>query len=349
MQEKQCIKSLLPHQLEAALQEMGEPKYRAKQILKWLHSGVTSFDEMSDVSKTCRAALEQRFYISVPEIVRKQVSQRDGTIKYLFGLQDGNRIEAVLMKYEHGYSICLSTQAGCKMGCVFCASFDPAKSRNLLPGEILDEIIFAQKDSGVRISNIVLMGTGEPLDNYDNVLTFLRLVSDAGGLNIGMRHISLSTCGIVPMIRRLAEEKLQLTLSVSLHAPNNAIRDKLMPINHAYPVEKLIPVCKQYFAATGRRISFEYAMIRDVNDSQQCALQLAQLLRGFPCHINLIPLNDVEGSPLKPSERGVIRKFQETLINHRMNATVRRSLGGDIDASCGQLRRRAARQDEVKK
>ncbi len=339
MEERIDLKSLLPEELETLLLSMGEPKYRAKQIFQWLHRGVAAFSEMSDLPKTLRAKLEERCFITVPKILRKQVSARDGTIKYLFGLADGNSIETVLMQYEHGNSVCVSTQAGCKMGCVFCASFDPEKSRDLRPSEILDEILFAQKDSGRQISNIVLMGTGEPLDNYGNVMTFLRLVSHPMGINIGMRHISLSTCGLVPMIRRLEEEKLQLTLSVSLHAPNDPLRSRLMPVNRAYPLEELIPACRHYFETTGRRISFEYAMIGGVNDTPECARQLIALLRGFSCHVNLIPLNHVPGSPLVPSTREDLRRFQNELLKHGLNATVRRSLGGDIAASCGQLRR----------
>ena len=345
MNEKICIKSLLPHQLEQLMADLGEPKYRAKQIFKWLHQGVTSFDEMSDISKALRAKLEETCFITKPEILRKQVSQLDGTIKYLFGLADGNSIETVLMKYEHGNSICVSTQAGCKMGCVFCASFDPARSRNLTPAEILDEILFAQKDSGRKVSNIVLMGTGEPLDNYDNVMQFLKLVSHTDGVNIGMRHISLSTCGLVPKIDELAQLKLQLTLSISLHAPNNETRSKIMPVNRRYPLEELMPACRRYFKTTGRRISFEYAMIRGVTDTKECARQLIQMLKGFNCHVNLIPLNHVEGSPLVPSTKENLRWFQNELNKNGLNATVRRSLGGDISASCGQLRRQ--RNEEV--
>ena len=344
--ERICIKSLTPGELEALLTRLGQPKYRAKQVFRWLHQqGVESFSQMSDLPQSLRDKLEETCRITKPEILRKQVSARDGTIKYLFGLEDGNSIETVLMQYEHGNSICVSTQAGCKMGCVFCASFDPARSRNLRPAEILDEIIYVQKDSGRHVSNIVLMGTGEPLDNYDNVLTFLRLVSHPEGLNIGMRHISLSTCGLVPMIDRLAEEKLQLTLSISHHAPNNDIRSRIMPVNRRYSLEELIPACRRYFDRTGRRISFEYAMIGGVNDTVPCARELIRLLRGFPCHINLIPLNRVPGSPLVPSTREDLRRFQNTLLEHGMNATVRRSLGGDIAASCGQLRRQ--RNEEV--
>ena len=339
MEDKISIKSLLPNELEQLMADLGEPKYRAKQIFKWLHQGVTSFDEMSDISKALRAKLEEKCFITKPEILRKQVSQLDGTIKYLFGLSDGNSIETVLMKYEHGNSICLSTQAGCKMGCVFCASFDPAKSRNLTPAEILDEILFAQKDSGRKVSNIVLMGTGEPLDNYDNVIQFLKLVSHPDGVNIGMRHISLSTCGLVPKIDELAQLKLQLTLSISLHAPINEIRSKIMPVNRRYSLDELMPACRRYFKTTGRRISFEYAMIRDVTDTKECARELIRMLKGFNCHVNLIPLNHVEGSPLVPSTKENLRWFQNELIRNGLNATVRRSLGGDISASCGQLRR----------
>lgn len=341
-----CIKSLRPEELEAMLLSMGQPKYRAKQIFRWLHLGVTEFSQMSDLSKALRESLAERCCITQPEILRKQVSAKDGTIKYLFGLQDGNSIESVLMKYEHGYSICISTQAGCKMGCVFCASFDPERSRNLTPAEILDEVLFAQKDSGVRISNIVLMGTGEPLDNYENVRTFLDLVTHPDGLNIGMRHISLSTCGLVPMIDRLAKEKLQLTLSISLHAPNSALRSQLMPVNQVYDLTALMAACRRYFQTTGRRISFEYAMIGGVNDTVVCAQQLVRLMKGFPSHVNLIPLNHVEGSPLHPSTREALRSFQDILLRNGVNVTVRRTLGNDISASCGQLRRQV--QNEVK-
>lgn len=339
MEEKICIKSLLPEQLTELMKQLGQPAYRGKQVFRWLQQGVTTFDQMSDLPKSLRELLEEKCILTHPEILRKQVSAHDGTIKYLFGLEDGNSIETVLMQYEHGNSICVSTQAGCKMGCVFCASFDPKKSRNLRPAEILDEILFAQKDSGRRVSNIVLMGTGEPLDNYENVMTFLRLVSHPEGLNIGMRHISLSTCGLVPMISKLEQENLQLTLSVSLHAPNNELRSRLMPVNRRWSLEELMPACRRYFAKTGRRISFEYAMIRDMNDTPECARQLIALLRGFNCHVNLIPLNHVEGSPLIPSTRENLRRFQNELIRNGINTTVRRSLGGDISASCGQLRR----------
>ena len=346
MAELTPINSLRLEALEAALAEMGEPKYKALQIFKWLSLGVESFDEMTDVSKALRSKLAERFYIEHLRIVTKQESKLDGTVKYLFGLKDGNSIETVLMKYKHGYSVCISTQAGCKMGCIFCASFEKGATRNLTAGEILLQVIMAQKDSGNRISNIVLMGTGEPLDNYDNVMTFLDLVSHEKGVNIGMRHISLSTCGLVPRIYELAQLKKQLTLSISLHAPNNEIRSKIMPVNNKYDIHSLIKACRDYFDVTGRRISFEYAMIRGVNDTRDCAYELARLLRGFNCHVNLIPLNHVEGSPLKPSTREDLAAFQKILESYHITTTVRRQhLGADIDASCGQLRRRIQNQE----
>ena len=326
--------------LESYLASIGQPKYRASQIFKWLSRGVLSFDEMTDISKGLRDRLERETFINRVEIVSKQVSAVDGTIKYLFKLSDGNCIETVLMQYEHGTSACLSTQAGCKMGCAFCASFDKGKTRNLTPAEILDQVLFSAKDSGKKISNIVLMGTGEPLDNYDNVIDFLRIVSSDKGINIGMRHISLSTCGIIPRIKELAQLKLQLTLSVSLHCPIDEIRSEIMPINRRYHVDDLIKTCKEYFAVTGRRISFEYAMIDGKTDTKQCADALIKYLSGFPSHVNLIPLNHVEGSPLIPTPKKRVREFQEYLIKHRINATVRRSLGDDISASCGQLRKK---------
>ena len=326
--------------LESYLASIGQPKYRASQIFKWLSRGVLSFDEMTDISKGLRDRLEKETFINRVEIVSKQVSAVDGTIKYLFKLSDGNCIETVLMQYEHGTSACLSTQAGCKMGCAFCASFDKGKTRNLTPAEILDQVLFSAKDSGKKISNIVLMGTGEPLDNYDNVIDFLRIVSSDKGINIGMRHISLSTCGIIPRIKELAQLKLQLTLSISLHCPIDEIRSEIMPINRRYHVDDLIKTCKEYFAVTGRRISFEYAMIDGKTDTKQCADALIKYLSGFPSHVNLIPLNHVEGSPLIPTPKKRVREFQEYLIKHRINATVRRSLGDDISASCGQLRKK---------
>lgn len=340
MKERIPINSLRYSELEGFLIDMGEPAYKAGQIFKWLSLGVSSFDEMTNVSKALRARLEERFYIEQAHMIYRQESRIDGTIKYLFAMEDGNSIETVLMKYKHGNSVCISTQAGCKMGCVFCASFEKGATRNLTAGEILLQVIMAQKDSGERISNIVLMGTGEPLDNYDNVMAFLDIISDERGVNIGQRHISLSTCGLVPRIYDLAKQKRQITLSISLHAPNNDLRSRLMPVNKRYHIEELIKACRDYFAATGRRISFEYAMIAGVNDTKACALELAGLLKGFNCHVNLIPLNHVEGSPLKPSTREDLQSFQKVLEDRHITTTVRRRLGSDIDASCGQLRRR---------
>jgi len=343
MEEKIDLRSLHPSEYPALMAALGQPAYRAKQIFHWLSRGVASFDEMSDLPLALRQTLAERCLLGAPEILRRQEA-KDGTIKYLFGLRDGNSIESVLMRYDYGDSICLSTQAGCRMGCAFCASYDPARSRNLTAGEILEQVLFAQRDSGRKVSHIVLMGTGEPLDNYDNVMTFLRLVTHPDGLGLGMRHISLSTCGIVPRIRELAELRLQLTLSVSLHAPSDELRDRIMPVNKKYPLGVLMPACRDYFEKTGRRISFEYAMIAGFNDTPACADRLAALLRGMPAHVNLIPLNKVERSPLEPSSRDTIRRFQGRLESKNINATVRRSLGGEISAACGQLRRQ---QNEV--
>ena len=333
------LKSQTLEEMTATLKNMGEPSFRGKQIFTWLHKGVTSFDEMSNLSKPLREKLKEQCYITAPVVARKQVSRLDGTIKYLWELMDGNCIETVVMQYHHGNTVCVSSQVGCRMGCAFCASTIAGKVRDLTPSEILDQVIFAQKDSGLPISNIVLMGIGEPLDNLDNVLRFLELVNHPDGLNIGMRHISLSTCGVIPGIERLAELELQLTLSVSLHAPDSETRSKIMPINRAYDVEELFRACHDYFDKTGRRISFEYAMIDGVNDSDAQADQLARLLKGTLGHVNLIPLNDVEESPLKPSRR--VAAFQKRLERQGVTVTVRRKLGSDIDASCGQLRRKA--------
>ena len=333
------IKSMTPAELTDALRALGEAAYRGKQVFSWLHRGVTSFDAMSDLPKPLRGKLAERFYITAPNIARKQVSKLDGTIKYLWELRDGNCIETVLMSYHHGNTVCVSTQVGCRMGCKFCASTVAGKVRDLAPSEMLDQVLFTKLDSGREVSNIVLMGIGEPMDNLDNVLRFLELVNSPDGLNIGMRHVSLSTCGVVPGIDRLAELGLQLTLSVSLHAPDSATRSRIMPVNHAYDVDVLFAACHRYFQETGRRISFEYAMIDGVNDSDAQADLLAKKIRGMPGHVNLIPLNDVVESAFKPSRR--VAAFQRRLEAHGITATVRRSLGGDIDASCGQLRRKA--------
>ncbi|MCI9649563.1 23S rRNA (adenine(2503)-C(2))-methyltransferase RlmN [Oscillibacter sp.] len=333
------LKSMTLPELTETLRAMGEPAFRGKQVFTWLHRGIQSYDKMENVPKSLREKLTQAYPLVIPGVARKQVSRQDGTIKYLWELADGNCVESVLMRYHHGNTVCVSTQVGCRMGCAFCASAIAGKIRDLTPAEILDQVIFTQLNAGETVSNIVLMGIGEPLDNLDAVLRFLELVNCPDGLNIGMRHISLSTCGLVPGIRRLAELKLQLTLSVSLHAPDSETRSRIMPVNRAYDVEELFDACQDYFRRTGRRISFEYAMIDGVNDHDWQADLIAKKLRGMSGHVNLIPLNDVAESPLKPSRR--LPAFQKRLESHGLTATVRRSLGGDIDASCGQLRRKA--------
>lgn len=334
------LKSMTLEEITAALRAMGEPSFRGKQVFTWLHRGITDFDEMMNIPKSLREKLRAEYYITVPTVARKQVSKLDGTIKYLWELQDGNCIETVLMSYHHGNTVCISSQVGCRMGCKFCASTLAGKVRDLTPSEMLDQVLFTQLDSGREISNIVLMGIGEPLDNFDNVMRFLELVNSPEGMNISMRHISLSTCGLVPKIDELAKRKLQLTLSVSLHAPNDEVRDRIMPVNKAYPSEELLAACRRYYQATSRRISFEYAMIDGVNDRPEDAKELLRRLKGLPAHFNLIPLNHVEESPLKPSTRAAVAAFQKTLEDGGVTATVRRTLGGDIDASCGQLRRK---------
>ena len=326
-------------QLTGLMAQLGQPAFRAKQIFRWLHQKrVSSFSQMTDQPKTLLARLEEEFEIVQLQTARRQQS-KDGTVKFLFTLPDGNCIETVVMRYTYGNTVCVSTQVGCRMGCRFCASTQAGLVRSLTAGEIAAELYAAEADIGQRISHIVLMGIGEPLDNLDTVLKFLELVNHPDGMNIGMRHISLSTCGIVPGIRQLAELELQLTLSVSLHAPDSETRSRIMPINRAYDVEELFRACHDYFDKTGRRISFEYAMIDGVNDHDWQADLIAKKLRGMPGHVNLIPLNDVVESPYKPSRR--IGAFQKRLESHGITATVRRSLGGDIDASCGQLRRKA--------
>ena len=334
------LRSLTLAELADLLKTMGQPSFRAKQVYTWLHRGIRSFDEMTDLPKTLRTALAENYPLYTPQAVRRQESARDGTIKYLWRLSDGNCVETVLMRYHYGNTVCISTEVGCRMGCAFCASTLGGLVRRLEPAEMLDQVLFTQLDSGLPVSHIVLMGIGEPLDNFDNVMKFLENVNSPLGLNISMRHISLSTCGLVPKIDALAEKKLQLTLSVSLHAPNNSVRDTIMPVNRAYPMEELIAACRRYYQATSRRISFEYAMIDGVNDTPAAARELLEKMRGLPAHFNLIPLNRVEESPLKPSSRAAVAEFQRILERGGIPATVRRTLGGDIDASCGQLRRK---------
>ena len=338
------IKSMTLEELTAWFKEQGEPAFRAKQVFRWLYRGVTSFEEMSDLSNALRQKLTDSCFITAPQVARKQMSKLDGTIKYLWRLGDGNCIETVLMRYKHGNTVCISCQVGCRMGCAFCASTLAGKVRDLTPAEMIDQVLFTQIDSGETISNIVLMGIGEPLDNYDTVMKFLTLVNHPDGMNIGMRHISLSTCGLVEKIDKLAERGLQLTLSVSLHAPDDETRSKIMPVNRSVGVDKLMDTCRRYFKTTGRRISYEYAMIDGVNDSDWQADLLAGHLKGAPGHVNLIPLNEVEESPLKPSRR--VAAFQKRLESHGVTVTVRRKLGGDIDASCGQLRRKAMKESK---
>ena len=340
------IKSMTLPELTEALKEMGQPAFRAKQVYTWLHKGVRSYDEMQNIPKDLRASLAEKYPILIPKVVRKQESQKDGTIKYLWQLSDGNCIETVLMRYHYGNTVCISTEVGCLMGCVFCASTLGGLVRRLEPFEMLDEVLFTQVESGLPISHIVLMGIGEPLDNMERVLRFLELVNSPEGMNISMRHISLSTCGLVPKIDELAKKKLQLTLSVSLHAPSDEIRNKIMPVNKAYPTDVLLDACRRYYGQTNRRISFEYAMIDGVNDTEECARLLLKKLKGLPAHMNLIPLNHVEESPLKPSSRSAVMKFQKILEDGGVPATVRRTLGGDIDASCGQLRRKYTKEKQ---
>jgi 23S rRNA (adenine2503-C2)-methyltransferase len=342
---KEDIKSYLLPELTEILSGMGEPTYKAVSVFRWLHSGAETFYDMTDLSKALRAKLDERFYITVPKVERKQISELDGTIKYLWRLSDGNCVESVVMRYVHGNSVCISSQVGCRMGCRFCASTIGGLVRNLEPSELLDQVLFSQKESGHKISNIVLMGIGEPLDNFDNIKRFLRLISDDNGMNIGMRHISLSTCGLVEKVDKLGEDNLQLTLSVSLHAPDDETRSSLMPVNKAHNVDELLGACRRYFKKTGRRISFEYAMIDGVNDTPGHAKLLAEKLKNTSSHVNLIQLNKVTESSLNPSSRDHLKAFVEILRDNGINVTVRRRLGGDIDASCGQLRRKRLSED----
>lgn len=339
------INSMTFSEIENIVTSLGQPKFRAKQLYQWLRVyGVADYSEMTNLPKELREKLGEKYPISRCDIELKQVSKIDGTVKYLFRLSDGNFIESVLMKYKYGYTLCISSQVGCKMGCVFCASTKSGCVRNLLPSEMLGQIYAAQRDMDIRISHIVMMGMGEPLDNFDNAMRFLELVGDENGLNLSLRNISLSTCGIVPKIYELMEKHLQLTLSVSLHAPNNEMRSRVMPINKKYPIEQLIEACREYTRLTSRRISFEYAMIKDVNDSDRCAYELASLLKGMLCHVNLIPANEITESKHKRSTAERQERFIKILNSRGINATVRRSLGSDIDASCGQLRSRHNRE-----
>lgn len=334
------ILSMLPQEIEGELAALGEPKYRAKQIFDWLSRGVRDFDEMTNLPKALKEKLKAEYTLYRPKVLSKQVSKLDGTIKYLWELYDGNAVETVVMSYKHGNTVCVSSQVGCRQGCAFCASTIGGLVRCLKPSEILDEVLFSQLDSGRPISNIVLMGIGEPLDNFDNVMRFLELVNHPDGMNIGMRHISLSTCGITERFDELAERNLQITLSVSLHAPDDETRSRLMPENRGRGVEQLMDSCRRYYQKTGRRISFEYAMIDGVNDTEKHAHLLAQRAKSVGAHVNLIPLNHVEERQFRPSTAGHMKAFIKILEDAGVNVTVRRKLGGDVDASCGQLRRK---------
>ena len=342
--DKKDISSLLPEELCEYLSALSEStgvkieKYRASQIFSWLVKGAADFSEMGNIPKNIKAVLEENAYITLPQIQTKLVSKIDGTVKYLFRLHDGECIESVFMRYEHGNTLCISSQAGCRMGCTFCASTLNGLSRNLLPSEMTGQVIAAQKDLGEKVSNIVMMGKGEPLDNYDNVKKFLTLVNCPDGLNIGLRHISLSTCGLCDKIRALADEKLQITLSVSLHASDSETRKMLMPVARKFELDELMDACRYYISKTGRRISFEYSMIHGKNDTPECAENLKKLLSGMLCHVNLIPLNDVKERNYTRSSREAIQRFSKILEDGHITVTVRRKLGSDINASCGQLR-----------
>lgn len=333
------LKDMTYEELEAFLKDMGEKAFRARQIYTWLYRGITDFDEMTDISKQLRERLSQVSYISQAKVLQKLESKLDETKKILFELGDGNVVESVVMYYKHGITICISCQVGCRMGCKFCASTIGGKVRDLSAGEIIDQVIFAQKEIGERISNIVMMGIGEPFDNYDNVVKFLKNVNNEMGLNIGYRHISVSTCGVVPRIREFSALNLPVTLSISLHAVNNETRSKIMPVNNKYDIDMLLDACRDYIAENHRRISFEYSIINGVNDSVDDAHSLADLLGKMLCHVNLIPVNNVEENNFRKPDRAKIQCFADTLASRGINATVRRELGSDISASCGQLRR----------
>ncbi len=345
---KKNIKSMLEQEIEQELLELGEPKFRAKQIFKWLHSGAKSFEEMTNLPQSLRSRLDEGYYITVPKVLKKQVSKQDGTIKYLWELIDGNSVESVVMRYRYGNTICISSQVGCRMGCAFCASTIGGRVRDLEASEMLDQVLFAELDSGLKINNIVLMGIGEPLDNFDNVMRFLKLVNSKDGLNIGMRHITISTCGLIEKVDKLGDYNIQSTLTISLHAADDETRSRIMPVNKAAGVDRLLAAAKRYFEKTGRRVSFEYSMIDGVNDTEYHARQLAQKLKGTGSHVNLILLNEVAESPFHPSTQENLRKFIDILEKNSINVTVRRKLGGDIEASCGQLRRKIMgnRRDE---
>lgn len=337
------LKSMTYEELEAYLKGKGQPRFRAGQLFGWMHQKqAASFDEMTNLPKSLLAELGQEGFLTRLTVEKKLVSALDGTVKFLYALPDGEHVETVVMRYEHGLSICVSTQVGCRMGCRFCASTKAGFVRNLEPSEMLEQIYASQRELGERISSVVLMGIGEPLDNYGNVLRFLSLLSDERGNQLSLRHVSLSTCGLVDRIRQLQELRLGLTLSISLHAPNDGLRKQTMPVANRYPMEELLAACREYAQATGRRVSFEYALIEGVNDSAECAAELAAKLKGMLCHVNLIPVNEIAETEYRRSGKQRVYAFQQELLKRGINATVRRTLGADINAACGQLRREYA-------
>lgn len=336
---KADYKSLTDPELAEVLADLALPRYRVGQIAAWLRRGVNDFSEMTDLPASLRASLAERGYLASVKPIRRLTSALDGTVKYLYELHDGEQIESVFMRYHHGCTVCISTQVGCNMGCRFCASGLFGKARDLTASEMLAQVEWAGRDNGERIANVVMMGMGEPLDNYEQSVRFLHLIGDERGLGIGMRHISLSTSGVVPGILKLAEENLPITLSISLHAPTDELRDTIMPVNRRWRITELLDACRRYQSVTGRRISFEYALIEGFNDSPACAEQLAELLRGLLSHVNLIPANPVRERDFRSPDRGAVERFQKELERLGVTATVRRTLGADINASCGQLRR----------
>lgn len=338
--EKKDIKSLSFDELKNEIIALGDKAFRAKQIYDWMHVKlVGEFDEMTNLSKELREKLKENYTLTNLQVVDERISKDDGTRKYLFSLADGRVIESVLMKYKHGNSVCISSQVGCRMGCNFCASTLGGLERNLLPSEMLDQIYKIQKLSGERVSNVVVMGTGEPMDNFEHLIKFIHILSDENGLNISQRNITVSTCGLVEKIRELADLKLAITLAISLHAPNDTIRKELMPIARKYDIKTLLDACRYYYEQTGRRLSFEYSLVQGVNDSEENAKELVHLLRGMNCHVNLIPVNPIKERDYRHSDVRFIQNFKNILEKYKINVTIRREMGADIDAACGQLRK----------
>ncbi len=334
------IKSMDLEELTEYIKSQGLPQFRAKQLYEWMHVKLAaSFEEMSNIPLKLRRELEEKCELTVLEKVRVQVSEEDGTAKYLFMLSDGNLIESVLMRYHHGNSVCISSQAGCRMGCKFCASTIDGLARSLTPSEMLDQIYRIQQDTGERVSNVVVMGSGEPFDNFDNFIRFERLLTDGNGLNISARNLTVSTCGIVPKIYELADMKLQLTLAISLHAPNDEKRRELMPIANVYSIDEIMKACRYYINKTGRRVTFEYSLVKGENDTDLCAMELSRLVKGMNCHINLIPVNPIKERDFRQSDAVRISRFKSKLEKNGVTVTVRREMGRDIDGACGQLRK----------